>query len=510
MNLHQFKLANKSFHKSVRLFQRTFFLVPVFALTFTASSSTEFYKAWQYTFNFEFQKADSVIQTFAVTTFEYNSVPFLEFKQKFFRLITNGSNDEILHHQTELKQLLNRQKSLKNKLPTNWYNYYLSEMHLYNSFLFGRINDNWQAFKHFSAAKNHAEKALSEDVSFPPALKVLGVIELLESAIPLQYNSLARFFGFKGNSESGFNKLYASYKLSSERLKTNQNEALFYLLYAASNTSNKIRIDDYLNSLSLDFESPALKLAFLTYVKGKSNWINEKERVFDEVTMQDYARLPYLALLKTDYLLGKKEFSAALLMLNLFKQRNKVNGFACRIIQRVYWINLLEEKALNKDFLHQMRAASKNSEDDVQAELELIHNFNYDRNLLLARILFDEGRINQSFEALINADSTSSVWNTKEYQYRKGRLLYQNNQLSQALQRFNYVQTLSKLTDLDYFGAYSCYYSAEIQYKTKNNTAALGLIKKAESYQQHAYVKSLGARIAYLLKQIKNDSPSKK
>jgi DNA-directed RNA polymerase beta subunit len=279
-------------------------------------------------------------------------------------------------------------------------------------------------------------------------------------------------------------------------------------LYASSNTSNKIRIDDYLNNISLKFESPALKLAFLTYVKGKSKWIIEKERIFNEVSKQDYSRLPYLALLKTDYLLGKMEFSAALLALNYFKQHNKINGFACRIIQRMYWINLLEGKAVDKDFLSQMRAASKNSEDDVQAELELTYNLKYDRNLLLARILFDEGRIHESFQALKVADSTSTDWISKEYHYRKGRLFYQNNQLSQALQSFNYVRTLSKFNDLEYFGAYSCYYSAEIQHKMKNFTAALSDIKKAERYQQHAYVKSLGARLAYLTNQIKNDSPT--
>lgn len=500
------------YQKNVRL-KRTFFLF--FSLLFLGLSAqnSSFSKAYQSIFQLQFAQADSVISLFEANTFESQSKPYLKHVSLFFRLATNATNDEIKSNTIELKKLVNEYKSANFKSKNEWYYFFLAEMYVQQSMLLAKVGQEWDAFKAFKQSKTYAGKAFQINANFYPVYKTLGLIKLLEGAIPNQYSSIAHLFGFEGNTQIGAQQLLLCFlKCNSNREKAYQNEAAFILLYASANFSNlNFNHQSLINSYKIEQNQPLMKLAFLAFTKKKPNLLDVRVQVFKSISNNDRHVLPYLNMLKCDWHLAKNELDSAMLALSTFKKLNKMLGFECRFWQRKAWIHFLnKDKNQLQLALKKLKNAKPFSEDDYQVLVEVDQFENLEIHLLKSRYLFDEGFYDEAKAELLQADSISSLWNKKEFNYRLGKIAQMEGDFETALHYFEKVNRKSKKSDVDYFGAYANYNSAEIL-KSKNQfkLAETKLIE-AQAFSKHAYQKSLGAKVNNLLKEVKIDSQTRK
>ena len=115
--------------------------------------------------------------------------------------------------------------------------------------------------------------------------------------------------------------------------------------------------------------------------------------------------------------------------------------------------------------------------------------------------MLDQGFWEEAKVELSKAD-TSSIWNKKEYHYRLGRIAQLKGETITALHCFEKVNSLSKKTDNDYFGAYALYYSAEILFENNQTKLAENKLTEALQFNKHAYQKSLSAKINQLFKNV--------
>lgn len=461
----------------------------------------------------KFNQADSVINTFEASTFEFSAKPYLQHTSLFYQWATNASNSEIKLRISELKKLCNEHKSSNFSIKNEWHYFFLAEMYIQQSLLFAKSEMDWEAFKAFNQAKSYAQKSNQINNNFYPAYKSLGLIEVLEGAIPNQYSGIARLFGFKGNTLSGANKLITSFsKCALPNEKVYQAESAFILLYASANFSN-LNVDIYklAEILKPNNDEPMLKLGFIVYGKKNPSFRNLKETVFKSLTKSELKTLPYLCLLKCDWHLAQNNIDSAEVHLNQFKLINKLNGFDCRYLQRKIWIHYLKNE-INQFQYYKNRLINTIpiSEDDRQVLVEIKGISKIDAHLLKSRLLFDEGFLNQAQTELKLADSVQTIWNKKEYNYRIGRIAHSKGDLQRAIIYYDKLNSLSNKDDHDYFGAYALFYSAELMIQKKQYKAAQTKLNKALTFTSHAYQKSFSAKINRLLKEIKTDNQTKK
>lgn len=476
----------------------------LFSSTSSFSQVASFSVAYDFIFRLQFTQADSVIARFEANTFEIKSKTYLNHASLFFRLATNSSNQEIENKILDLKRLTNEYKSENYENKNEWYFFCLAEMCLQQAMLLAKIGLEWDAFKAFNQSKTYARKSTQINARFYPVFKTLGLIELLQGAIPQQYSSIARFFGFEGNTNSGFQKLMQCYlNCKSNQEKAYRQESAFIMLYASANFSNlKVSLLTFANSLNLNEIQPLVKLALLSNSSKNSYSLIKRARVINSFSNEELKSLPYLNFIQCDWHIARNELDSAKISLAAFKSLNKVDGFECRFWQRKAWIHFL-----NKEY-NQYQLAIKNlkiskplSEDDYQVLVEINEIANLNPSLLKSRCLLDQGFWEEAKVELSKAD-TSSIWNKKEYHYRLGRIAQLKGETITALHCFEKVNSLSKKTDNDYFGAYAFYYSAEILFENNQTKLAENKLTEALQFNKHAYQKSLSAKINQLFKNV--------
>lgn len=404
---------------------------------------------------------------------------------------------------TEDKSYFDQQKPLKNKrlkkMRSNDKNspfYLFSQAEIYIQWAFVRIK-----FKEYFLAAYELQKAynllIKNEELFPDFIlnkKNIGVLRILLGSIPDEYNWILSVIGLEGSINSGFDDLYSvlNYTENYEEYNIYEDEVIFYLSFLEMNMRD---IKQSKLSLLNKIEDCCLSSDLLVFCAARlSNKIGDNEqtlRILEQVKPSNdkinFYYLDYLYAMSKLYKLNFAEAESSFLrFVNNFEGDNYIKSAYHKLSiisfltdsldKRVFYQNKILE--LGKSFI----------EEDKYAEKQVKNRKIEDKDLLIARLLFDGGYYQKSLNILESINHLAlNNYNLAEYYYRTARLYQKlNYSKNDILDAFYELLALENSYNLYYFPMSNLQIALEYE-KEENDEAALIYFQKTLKYDAFDY-----------------------
>ena len=386
-----------------------------------------------------------------------------------------------------VKRLLNqKERAYKSLL-------FLSELHLQKGIVDYQHDNTLKAVRNFSTAYSYWKECNSKSYDLPEYDKLAGIFNLLIGNLPQPYSQWVSWFGFNGDTQTGFEYL-ENYLRRQHPNTGDQYEALLYLSfsYLKFGQDEKViksfvekyastKIPDFLQSILLrcanKIRDPFLCASFF-----------EKRSDF-----------PPLVYLKGKYAV-QKGYDGAPKILNRYLNMIHNEEFRADAYRYLSWHYLLNGQPIKyENYRDSIRVLTEfPTSEDRQARYEAKLDGKQDTLLLKARMLFDIGAYKEAQKALIGySQNNGSVKKYPEFHYRLGRSFYAMGDTLNALNCFSETIALPD-KDKRYFRPYAALYAAEIYLSRNDTLKGAEMIQKAKALNEGEYQYTIGQKIKKL------------
>lgn len=339
---------------------------------------------------------------------------------------------------------------------------------------------------------------------FVPNKKSLGLLNIVFGSIPDKYISLANLAGMKGDIDTGL-------ELLSQAASSDNEFALEAGLF-------KVLAENYiLKNGSCDLSS-----AKNLYNRNKDNLLVTfvyasvlmKNAECDEALQvlqsrpqsQEFISFPYIDyvlgeiyLFKSDYKQAENHYHN---FINTFKGKNQVKDTYYKLFL-CYW--LTDEEATAKTYMDKIRQNGQQVNDADKHAQKFAERGEYPNKILMkARLSFDGGYYQNALQVIneFPVNTSQSKKDIVEYNYRKGRILHQMGNYSQAV--IYYMKTMELSNGINYYFAPNAALQTGYIYEDQGNKElARAYFNKALSYKDYEYKNSIDNKAKASLNELK-------
>jgi hypothetical protein len=413
-----------------------------------------------------------------------------------------------------------------------------AEIKLQWAFIHLKFGHEWQAFQGVRQSFKLLKESEKLYPNFIAPQKSLGLLYILLSAVPEQYQWALSVFGLTGNEKLGVNYLQnvAKQKTENSQISNSSNsfyakEAQFILLLTQTlilkQTENAlITVQNYeLDKKLLSEKENLLQTIILswTYLKlGRAKkLINLTSQPILESKKNTLPLLYYFyaeaLLLTNDLIISEKYYTYYLnLLQNNSSNTSQENLYIKDCYYKLFLIYYLSNnitKAKESLLLILLKGNLKTAADRYAnnfakknvEKLVFIH-----KDLLVVRLLTDGGEYETALEKLIKIDTNNLQVSLEkaEYYYRKARILHKQKKYQMALNHYQIVVDLHSknaqtYNNCSYFIPNSCLQIALLHKDIfRNNEKAKYYAKLVDGYQDYDYQKSIQQEAKQLLRKL--------
>lgn len=474
-----------------RLSSLYFFL---FFVIYSGLFSQKYSEVEAYILNFQFQKVDSILSTFANSPHKHYYTHHKLFYQQFF--YENYPSNLFFEKSDSILNLLKDDNS--NKL---WKKVFLGEIYLERTIFFYLQKSYWSAYVNFREAyKISQDIELQKHIFFSKRIKAL--MEIFLGSVPSKYKWITNLLGYTGDLSKGI-QIFESILPKSEIQKDENQILMFYLSKHLLNDSSKAFQSIY----SIYTKNP--KNVFFNYLMGihyldKKDLVNAKKHLlfcYKHPIMNFEYPIYHLA----HVYLYNLELDSASYFFVKFIEKKRGNIFKADAHYKLGLIFSIKNQKTEaqKYFYRAIQFEEQISDKDLHAiniSKILIYKPLSKEELLLyqARWLFDGGKYQKALEYLNQIQSNSNQEIKIEISYRRGRIYQEIRNYHQALQSYQEVFNISTVQN-KWMKPYSAYYIALIYEQKKEYENAKFYLKKALSYNDYDFQASLEQKAKTLL-----------
>lgn len=306
----------------------------------------------------------------------------------------------------------------------------LGNMHLQWTLTKIMFGDFFSAAIEFNSAYSFLQKNTDEFPDFKLNLLSQGVLHIIVGLVPDRYGWIMRLFSMEGEIEQGEEEL-------SEFLIITKNESnyshlfyetLFYSGFIEININpDKHKINYFLNETSLVDDS-VLLITFLEINLLMKSGKNEKAlKLLEDIDWSNAKTYPFYYM---DYLFGEcllrdQKWNSSIKKYDSFTKNFKGGNYIKDAWRKKAWAAYFQnDTSLFLDYLENVKQYGTTNIGIDKEALQESQNSNFpNKNLLMARILFDGGYYANALALLNNTDATDySLEEKLDYVYRKARI----------------------------------------------------------------------------------------
>ncbi len=377
-----------------------------------------------------------------------NLVPvYLEDFSDFIRLFI--SEDRDLYRNLKSQGESRRKQLSKGNQYSPYHRFFLGEHHLQWALIRFRFGDYTSGALDMRQAWQYIEENNRLHPDFMPNHMVYGVIRVMLSLVPEQYQWITDLLGIRGDMKEGLVSIHrvAVYQGDNSIVRLYQPEALFYLALISANLKQEKR--DALALISIFEKSDRISAVrnsqLITFARASIALRNNRNDLALQIltsTSKDTTAYPFhfLDFMRGLALLYKTDFTAAIFFQKYLNEFSGIN-YKPAAMQRLAWIALLEgDSAQYYAYMERIRGMAPTVVDeDKQARRDAEKGEIPSPLLLRVRLLFDGGYYQEALRVLINHPVHEVVRNRKdlvEYTYRMGRIYHESGQIDKAIAQY--------------------------------------------------------------------------
>ncbi len=338
-----------------------------------------------------------------------------------------------------------------------WYLYTRAEIHLHWALLRMKFEDYLPAAIDVNRAFRLLKKNEEQFPEFAPTYKSIGVLRMAVGTIPDKYMWAVKFFSsLEGSIESGLADLEYAVAHGEETGMLPLIEAKYLyaqaLLHFANDPDGSWQYLQEIDLQASDSELACFLLANIAMRTGHNDEAIEaiKERPGSETSF----KIDYINMMLGRAKLFRGDSDADVSIQQFLRDFNGIN-YRKEAYQKLAWHSLING---NPDGYRGYMATCKEVgndllDEDKNADKEARSGQVPNPQLLVARLRFDGGYLEEALEALDEIDiSRLNEEHSLEYTYRKARVFHQLGRLEDAL--LQYDQTIRSGEELDFY--YAC------------------------------------------------------
>lgn len=372
----------------------------------------------------------------------------------------------------------------------------------FHSFLLGVFHqENLFAFKKFMLAYRQVNRYIMNAENPGYADKLKGMISIVLSAVPAEYDWIIELFGLPGDFKKGtmlIEKYRSHYKtVSPQYLESVLILAATRFLFTREYEKN---LTDLKNLPAISFDNPLIRLIYL-FSASKAGQNTEVIRMLNNYMQKpDEYKVCYYDYIYGEALLNRLDINAGEKIIS-FINCTKGRTWLKAAYSKLAWKYLIAGDTASFYQYRRMVLDSGNITADIDKEAliefsaEVIPNV----DLLKARLLFDGGYYSRAGELLLDPKIRNRLqtYNQQlEYTYRLARIYHMKNETDKAIPL--YRLTLEKGLDAPFYYAANAALQLAIIYEEK------GDYPMAETYYLKVFEvteESYGARLRYTARQ---------
>jgi tetratricopeptide (TPR) repeat protein len=368
--------------------------------------------------------------------------------------------------------------------------YCRAELELQWSLLHWRFGDYVKSGFLLRKAYKRLEQIQSVHPDFVEVNKSLGLLHILLSAIPSEYDWIIKLFGFENNQARGLKELQRA-SLEHNNFQSESRLLMAYVnIFVLNHEKEGLALIDQIRQESL------LNAYAYLIICNKSG-LNEQglNEIYDDrwIYSPDYLR-PSLSLLRGEFHLKKLEYQQAIFNLKNFLLTYNGRSFRDNARLKLFFAYFLnqEKKEAEKVLHSKYNSKSDFSTSDLYAQNVFSEGEYPDSTLLKARLLFDGGYYEKALNEISKYPIKSSiqmVWEY-EYYYRLARIHQRLGNSENAVSAFK--KCIETQGDKNYyFAPNACLQLGRIYRKQNNSEEALKYFEKALDYKKYPYRRSI-------------------
>lgn len=498
-------------------------------------------KAYKYCEKFEIQEAKKLLQE---TKNLSNKTPLnktqhtgilIENYADFLQLICNENENQYLELLDNEEVRLN---DLKQFSDDTTYKFCQAEIKLQWAFVHLKFGHEWRAFQNIRQSFKLLKESEKLYPNFLPQQRSLGLLYILLSAVPENYQWALSVFGLEGNEQKGIN--YLQNVAQSNHFYANEAKfilalAQIFILKQPEKALLSVQLYDLERKTIAEPENlvQSFVLSWVYLKAGKAKKvvaINEQivdtfvdkttEKIAEPITnsKQNIRQNPNenfnKNLLRCDILLRFYVYAEALLLSNNLQKSEKYYMLYSKYLEgnlylkdcyyKLFLIHYLQNniaKANQYKQLILLKGAEKSS-NDRYAMIFAKKNIILNKNLLIVRLLSDGGEYVEALQKLTQIDTnTLTILEDKvEYYYRTARILHKQKKYQTALHHYQIV--VSKPFTQSYFAPNSALQMALIYVELQQLLKAKYYANLVENYKNYEYENSIRGEAKRLLRKL--------
>jgi len=340
----------------------------------------------------------------------------------------------------------------------------------YKKLMLGNMHLQWALTKitfgdFFSAAIefNSAYKLIEDNTDVFPDFKLNllshGILHIIVGLVPDKYGWIMRLFSMEGEIEQGEEELSEFLMITKEESQYFHlyYETLFYSGFIEININpDKHKINYFLNETSL-IEDSLLLITFLEINLLMKSGENKKAlKLLEDIDSANSKTYPfyYLEYLFGDCLLRTQKWNSSIEKYDLFTQNFKGENYIKDAWRKKSWAAFLQnDTSLFLEYMENVKQYGATNIGIDKEALQESKNMNFpNKNLLMARILFDGGYYANAQVLLNNTDTTGfSIKEKLECVYRMARIYNCKKNYIEAKKFYSYA--IEKGENLDSYYA---------------------------------------------------------
>lgn len=380
--------------------------------------------------------------------------------------------------------------------------YCRAELELQWSLLHWRFGDYVKSGLLLRKAYKRLSQIQSEHPDFIQVNKSLGLLHILLSSVPGEYDWIIRLFGFQNNQEKGLKELEkAAYQVNPFQEEAKLLLAYVYIFVLNRNEKGIQLINEIRNQSRLN--------AFAYLIICHKSALNKEglEEIYQDRWIYAPAYLrPSLSLLRGEFHLKKLEYEQAIFNLRNFLLTYNGRSFVDNARLKLFFAYYLngEEHEAEKALREKPGSQNDFSTSDLYAQNVFSEGVYPDSTLLKARLLFDGGYYQQALTQVKSYPFRSSIRDVAEYEYyyRLGRIYQELLKDDSAIPAFVKCIKIQGAGHY-YFAPNACLQLGIIYRRQKNIPEAISYFEKALEYKKYPYQRSIEHQAKAALNEIR-------
>ena len=472
-------------------FRKYIFFVLLLILTFSSKAQkSNFSKAYNAILSLNFDTANVLLEADSLAGKNNLEALYLmnyQFFLKAYFLAKVSDYENFIKYSEDFISLVEKRKE------SAYYNRMMCVVAIQESFIYFQWNHKFKTAQYLLKGRKYLNKAISLSPKDKENIKLQALFEVLLSAVPEKYKSIAAGWGFEGDADKGFLliKKYLSFQL--EPYQRTEGEIIQMFVLNFIGIENKFY-------LTKNFKNPLLSYLSLITLK-KEIPAEGKITIIDSLLLRKNILSNYLLFLKAQLLidLHKKEGVA---LMDIFIQKQKGVSFIKSAYFYKYWYYCAVQDSLKASETKAMLLAK--GEAIFLRDQKMLHRVAQEACnsfLLSARLYFDAGAYKKSLKILLQPaakESLSSLDMKIEFLYRLARVYEKTSRIAKAKELYKKIINTEK-SEL-YFVAYSSFLLAKIYLQEGDKENAKKYFNRALDLNEGEYKTSIAQKTHYYLK----------